>query len=131
MIGRTTILFAICTIFFVGCGKQPPSTAELETAILQYAQSESAAQKGAKVSKPQNVRLGKYNKQLGGWEVYARYTVSYRENEINFNVNVTEKSPAAYAKYSGSNLVCFKPEIFAMLESELKSELGDAFDGFK
>ncbi len=121
----TRLTLAVILVGTVGC-QSKPDTAATSKALAQYLKAEVQDSKFEhfQITGPTNVRIGDYQELLGGWPVFAEYDLRYTVDGVRVtNRNDGKGTAVAYVKRSGGRTVCFKPDVFADAEADMKEGL--------
>lgn len=106
-----------------------PSTEDTKAALSKFLRTDFAGKSDVSLDGPENVRVGDFQPQLGGWPVYADYSISYQENGITMTQHGSTDVAAAYAKVEGGAAVCFTPDFLKELGEQMDKDIADAFSG--
>ena len=119
-------LFSACS----GTAVSQPSPDEVKAPLSQFLRSENSGIANASITGPDNIRVGEFKSEVGGWPVFADYAISYKENGINITQRGAASSVAAYAKFENGKLVCFTPKFLKQLGKEMDKKFAEAFSSF-
>jgi hypothetical protein len=123
--GSLTLIIIIIGVVVIGAylffnrSSGKPSLVEVDGALRIFLVNDRCEGQGT-VNSISGLRLGEYDKQLGGWPVYSLYEASCNSVGSSGVKYTTEyksgpeqaKVPVAYARKSGGKTQVFIPDIF-------------------
>ena len=120
-------LLLLCTN---GCNSNAKPVAEsIKPALQEYLATQHIGVPRASVKKLEGIRVGNYEPNFKGWEVFSDFAVEYKDNGIPITLRGSSNSvPTCYVRNVGGKLKCFKPNIFADLEDKMNQELAGFMD---
>jgi hypothetical protein len=129
-----SLVLGLSLLAFVGCsGDEKPTAEEVEPALKAYL----IAQKGktcigtVTLNRMSIQRIGDFDKQFGGWPVYATFSVTCKEGSNSTTWNSDDPSSKAMAslarKTASGDIECSMPAMFQNAEEQLKQQLEEAF----
>ena len=115
---------------FSGCSdiaSSKPSTEDTKAALSEFLRTDFTGKSDVSLDGLENIRVGDFQPELGGWPVYADFSISYQENGINMTQHGAAGTAAAYAKIEGGATVCFTPELLKQLVEQMDQGVAGAF----
>lgn len=114
-----SLVLALSLLAFAGCsGDERPTAEEVEPALKTYLIAHKAKTCNGTVTldRMSIQRIGDFDKQLGGWPVYATFSVTCKEGSNSTTWNSDDPSSKAMAslarKTVSGDIECFMPRGF-------------------
>lgn len=132
---QLTIAFAIAAASLAGCSRAKPSEAQAQKALESYLLDHEKAHCQGEVSLDHVsvTRVDAYDKQGGGFPVYANFAVKCQEgaNSTTWNGDAFPDAMAAEVKQASGGWVAFMPAPFAGGEAAANAAFQQALDKMK
>ena len=132
----------VIVLILAGCQKDgggpKPSTTDVTPALSGYLASEEASSVPGSVTVDQLsvTSVGDFNKDMGGWPVFAASYVVTRHQGVT-TVHTTWRPPdsntaVAFARRTANGgIECFTPEIFQKAQKDMNSAMQKALDNIQ
>jgi hypothetical protein len=129
MINRFVIAYVLLGVF-VGCSSDTkPTTDEVEPALTTYLLAEKARTCNGKVEVERLTvtRVGDFDKQWGGWPVYATFSITCYAGGNRTTWNSNDPSDKAMTslvrKNAAGDYECFIPDMFRAAHEQMNKQL--------
>ena len=126
----TNLVVVLLILCANGCNSNTKPTAEsVKPALQNYLATQHVGVQGASVKKLEGIRVGNYEANFKGWEVFSDFAVQYKDNGIPITLRGSSNgAPTCYVRNVGGKSKCFKPAIFVELEKKMNQELSGFMD---
>jgi hypothetical protein len=129
MINRITIVCMLLVVFAACSDDTKPTTDEVEPALKTYLLAEKARTCNGKVEveRLNVVGVGDFDKQWGGWPVYATFAVTCFEGGNRSTWESNDPSDKVMTSLVRKNVAgdyeCFMPDMFRDAQEQLKKQM--------
>lgn len=119
-----------------------PSAADVEPLLRSYLESQCTG--ASDVSQLDDIRVGEYSQQLGGWPVYANHVETCTDHDSSkpYQNSTHETYQGAHdadhnvavamvRRSASGRLEMYQPELFQAAQREMQQMLDHAFDNAK
>ena len=128
IVASLVVSFLVCAH---GCNSgagAKPTAESVKPALKKYLIAQHAGVNGAKVKKLTAIRVGDYQPQFKGWEVFSDYAVGYEMDGIPITNHGNSNGVATcLVRNVGGKVECFMPEFFKKLEKEMNDMVAGGF----
>jgi len=128
------LVLGLSLLAFAGCsGDEKPTAEKVEPALKAYliAQKAKTCNGTVTLDRMSIQKIGDFDKQFGGWPVYATFSVTCKEGSNSTTWHSDDASSEAMAslarKTASGDIECFMPAMFQNAEEQLKKQLEEAF----